>query len=62
MVSAANSLRIDIPKDMVPPYQQLKEGVAYVNTDTPERMSMKPILKVFTEALAKAKKSRERPR
>jgi len=62
MVSAANSLRIDIPKDMLPPNQRLKEGVDYVEVEIPERMSMKPILKVFNEALAKAKKSRERPR
>ena len=62
MVDGSNSLRIDIPKDMVPPNQRLKEGVTYIDAATPERMSMKPILKVFNEALAKAKKSRERPR
>lgn len=62
LVSSSNSLRIDIPKDMVPPKQRLKDDVEYIEADTPERMSMKPILKIFNEALATAAKSRKRLR
>lgn len=56
MVSASNSLRIDIPKDMVPPDQRLVEGIDYIEVEIPERMSMEPVLKIFNEALAKAGK------
>ncbi len=55
LVSSSNSLRIDIPKDMIPPAQRLRDDVTYIEADTPERMFMKPILKVFVEALAEAK-------
>jgi iron(III) transport system substrate-binding protein len=51
-----NSLRIDIPKDTVPPLERLMEGVKYVDVETPERMSMEPMITVFEEALADAKK------
>lgn len=51
-----NSLRIDIPKDMIPPDQQLAEGVQFLDMETPERISMEPILKVLNEALAGSKK------
>lgn len=51
---ASNSLRIDIPKDMVPPEERLKEGVKYLEVETPDRMSMEPVVKVFEEALAEA--------
>jgi iron(III) transport system substrate-binding protein len=56
MVTAANSLRVDIPKDMIPPDQRLVGGIDYIEVETPERMSMEPILKIFNEALAKAGK------
>jgi len=52
----SNSLRVDIPKDMFPPELRLKEGVRYVDVNNPDRMSMKPILKVFNEALIEARK------
>jgi iron(III) transport system substrate-binding protein len=55
-VTASNSLRIDIPKDMVPPEEQLKDGVDYIEVETPERISMEPVLKVFNEALSRAGK------
>lgn len=55
-VTASNSLRIDIPKDMVPPDERLQEGVDYVEVETPERMSMEPIFKVFNDALSRAGK------
>lgn len=56
MVSASNSLRVDIPKDMVPEDQRLVKGIDYVEVEIPERMSMEPVLKIFNEALAKAGK------
>ena len=44
---------------MVAPLGRLREGVKYVDVETPERMSMKPIIKVFEEGLAEAKKRKE---
>jgi iron(III) transport system substrate-binding protein len=55
-VGVSNSLRMDIPKDMVPPDQRLMPGVNYVEVDTPERISMEPVLKVLNEALAVSRK------
>ena len=46
----ADSLRIDIPKDEVPPGIRRSEGVKYVIADTPDRLDLKPILKVVNEA------------
>jgi len=59
-ISATNSLRVDIPKDMVAPLGRLREGVKYVDVETPEWMSMKPVVKVFEEGLAAAKKRKGR--
>jgi iron(III) transport system substrate-binding protein len=55
-VTASNSLRTDISKEMVPLDERLQDGVDYVDVETPERMSMEPIFKVFNEALARAGK------
>jgi iron(III) transport system substrate-binding protein len=55
-VTASNSLRIDIPKDMLPQDERLEEGVEYIEVETPERMSMEPILKVYNEGLKAAGK------
>ena len=52
--SGSNSLRIDIPKDMIPADVRLLDGVNYVEVETPERMSMDPVLKIYNEALAEA--------
>ena len=46
----ADSLRIDIPKDDVPPGIRRSEGVKYVIADTPDRLDLTPILKVVKEA------------
>lgn len=54
----SNSLRIDIRKDMVPPEERLLAGVTYVEVEIPERMDMRPILRIFEEALAEAKRSK----
>lgn len=53
---ASNSLRVDISKKMVPLKQRLKEGVEYVDVETPEKADMQPIYKVFKEALAEAER------
>jgi iron(III) transport system substrate-binding protein len=55
-VGASNSLRIDIPKDMVPPDERLEEGVEYIDTDTAETISQAPVIKVLNEALGAARK------
>ena len=52
---ASNSRRTDIPKDMIPPQDRLKQGVDYIDVETPERRDMRPIIKVFKEALAEKK-------
>ncbi len=54
--SFSNSLRMDIPKDVIPPEYRLKEGVDYVEADIPERMSLEPVLKIVNEALIRAGK------
>ncbi len=53
---SSNSLRIDIPKDMIPAAERLQDGIDYIEVETPERMSLEPIFKVLNEALAKAGK------
>ncbi len=56
MVLGSNSLRIDIPKDMIPPEERLEKGVEYIDTDAPERISDEPVVKLVNEALAAARK------
>lgn len=56
MHAGSNSLRIDIPKDMIPPDARLIEGINYVEAEVPERMSMEPVLKIYNEALAEAER------
>ncbi len=50
-----DSLRIDIPKDDIPPLERRKEGVTYIDVDTAERRDLMPIFKLLREALAKAR-------
>jgi ABC-type Fe3+ transport system substrate-binding protein len=45
-----NSLRMDIPKDMIPQDQQLNEGIQYIDLETPERISMEAIIKLLNDA------------
>ena len=54
--NALDSLRIDIPKDHVPPENRRTEGAKYLDLITPERSDSGPILKVFNEALAESGK------
>lgn len=51
---APDSLRIDIPKDNVPPLNRRIEGVKYLEMFTPERMDMRPVIKVALEAMGEA--------
>jgi ABC-type glycerol-3-phosphate transport system substrate-binding protein len=53
MAGASNSLRIDIPKDMIPPNDRLQEGIEYMKVET---LPVEPVLNAFNEALAKAGK------
>lgn len=56
-LGASNSLRVDIPKDMVPLHEQLREGVSYIDVETRERSDVGPIIKLVDEILAaKAKR------
>lgn len=58
---APDSLRIDIPKDDVKPESRRMEGVMYLDLDSrPDWIDMKPILRVFEEALAEAGKRRQK--
>jgi iron(III) transport system substrate-binding protein len=59
-IGVSNSLRTDIPKDIVPPDQRLLEGVKYIQLEKAERISVKPALEVFNEAIAEAQ-SRKKP-
>jgi len=59
MTGNANSLRIDIPKDMIPPDERLVAGVEYTETDLAERMDTRPILKLVAEALAQAERRKK---
>jgi ABC-type Fe3+ transport system substrate-binding protein len=44
-----DSLRIDIPKDDVPPDFRRQKGVKYFDTDRPEWMDLAPITKLINE-------------
>ncbi|HEY2919345.1 MAG TPA: hypothetical protein VGK77_10170 [Candidatus Binatia bacterium] len=57
---SANSRRMDVPKDMVPPRRRLQDGVRYVEVETAERMSMEPVLNLYNAALAEAEKRRKK--
>ncbi len=57
MTGNSNSLRTDIPKDMVPARERLSDEIEYIETDRWERRrSMRKIYRVLNEALGKAKK------
>lgn len=54
-VHAADSRRLDIPKNDVPPEKRRVEGVRYVETDVPETMDVQPLLQ-FAKEVFKPKK------
>ena len=53
-VGASNSLRTDIPKDVVPTDQRLKEDVDYFEIELAETRDMRPVLEVFDTAVRSA--------
>ena len=55
-----NSLRLDVPKDKILPEDRRIEGVDYVELFNPEVIDMKPVLKIYKQALAEAKKRKKR--
>ena len=53
-IEEPDSLRIDIPKDDIPPIGRRADGVSYLDLDSgPEWIDMKPIINVFEAALEK---------
>lgn len=53
---ALDSLRIDIPKDDIPPHLRRTEGVQYIDLQDPSRLDMRPIFKVVEDALQESRK------
>ncbi len=53
---AADSLRMDVPKDGVSPQQRRQKGVKYVDVDSAETRNMRPIFKIIAQALNQAGK------
>ena len=53
---ALDSLRIDIPKDDVPPNNRRVEGVQYINLQDPSRLDMRPIYRMIGEVVRGAGK------
>ena len=54
--NSEESLRIDIPKEMIPAELRRSDSVKYLMSDRPEYMDMKPIYEVLDRALAEKKK------
>jgi len=54
--SASDSLRIDIPKDGIPPDRRRLEGVPYLDLSRAELLDVEPIYKVISEGLKEAGK------
>ena len=50
-VGASNSLRTDIPKDIVPADQRLRDDVDYFEIELAETRDMRPVLEVYDNAL-----------
>jgi len=53
---AEGSLRMDIPKDEIPPRNRLNPGVKYIPQWNPDYFDMKPIAKLISEAQGEAGK------
>jgi len=47
------SMRVDIPKDPIPPERRRVAGVNYIIMDTPERSDQEPVNKLLKEAIKK---------
>ena len=55
-INSEESMRNDIPKEMIPAEDRRLEGVKYMLFDRPEFMDMKPIYELFDRAMAERKK------
>jgi ABC-type Fe3+ transport system substrate-binding protein len=55
-INSEESMRIDIPKDVISPEDRRVDGVKYMLSDRPEYMEMKPIYDVLDRAMAEKKK------
>ncbi|MGH7767918.1 MAG: ABC transporter substrate-binding protein [Candidatus Binatia bacterium] len=55
-INTEESMRIDLPKDMIPVEDRRVDGVKYQLFDRPEFMDMKPIYETLDKALAEKKK------
>jgi len=55
LTNSEESMRVDIPKDMVRSEVRRVEGVKYLLAEKPEFMDMAPILEIVTKALAQSK-------
>jgi iron(III) transport system substrate-binding protein len=54
--NSEESMRVDVPKDMIPADVRRIEGVKYILADSPEFMNMAPIYEVLDKALAQSRK------
>jgi len=54
---ALSSLRMDVPKDGIPPRNRIVPGVKYVVQWNPNMLDMKPIRQLISEAIAEGKKN-----
>ena len=54
--NSEESLRTDVPKDMVRSEVRRVDGVKYLMVDKPDYMDMAPILEIVEKALAQGKK------
>jgi ABC-type Fe3+ transport system substrate-binding protein len=54
--NSEESMRVDIPKDMIPADVRRIEGVKYFLADKPEFMEMAPIYELLDKALGQSKK------
>jgi ABC-type Fe3+ transport system substrate-binding protein len=55
-INTEESMRVDIPKDIIPAEDRRVDGVKYLLFDRPEFMEMKPIYDVLDRALSEKKK------
>jgi ABC-type Fe3+ transport system substrate-binding protein len=56
-INTEESMRIDVPKEMIAAEDRRVEGVKYMLFDRPDYMDMKPIYDLLEKALAEKKKS-----
>ena len=45
------SMRVDIPKDLIPPERRRVAGVNYILMDTPEKSDQEPVSKLLKEII-----------